>query len=82
MVKRGEVKYLRTVLGCRCKYWAIAHPDQPSAESRWTCSYEIADPTISTDDLNARMSEKPIGKNLLVTAQKNLNWSVLLQIYE
>ena len=43
-------------------------------------SIEIADPTISTDDLNATMSEKPIGKHLLIAAQKDLNRSVVLQI--
>jgi len=45
-------------------------------------SFEIAAPTISADDLNSRMSEKPIGEHLLVTAQQNLNWSVVLQIDE
>jgi hypothetical protein len=45
-------------------------------------SFEIADPAISHNDLDAWVREPPVGQHVLVTAQKNLDGAVLLQIHQ
>ncbi len=43
-------------------------------------SFEIAAPSVPHDDLDARVSQQPVGEHLLVTAQKDLDGLVPLQI--
>ena len=46
------------------------------------CSFEIADPAIAHDDLDAGVSEQPGSQYLLVTAQEDLDGLVPLQIHQ
>ena len=59
------------------KHFAQIFQQMPAIEhllglwSPFCCPFEVAAPPISTDDLNARMRQKPVCQHLLVTTQQD-----------